>query len=129
YTVGHSGPDELGFGEVIEPVNALRVAVLQQEHRVRGIFRPREREQMIGAEVEHEVGPGGGDQEDLRPLAAPLRGYPVDFSVAGYHHSTALARCRKEVTLPANWSSCWACADCRRRAGRSRSSRPSGRQS
>ena len=25
YRVGHSGPEEQGFGEVIEPVNALRV--------------------------------------------------------------------------------------------------------
>ena len=32
YAVSHVGPDELGFGEVIEPVNALRVEVLQQEH-------------------------------------------------------------------------------------------------
>jgi hypothetical protein len=24
YAIGHVGPDELGFGEVIEPVNALR---------------------------------------------------------------------------------------------------------
>jgi hypothetical protein len=30
YAVGHSGPDELGFGEVMEPVNALRVEVLQR---------------------------------------------------------------------------------------------------
>jgi len=28
-------------------------------------------------------------------LAAPLRGYPADSSVTGYHHSAALARCRK----------------------------------
>jgi len=28
-------------------------------------------------------------------LAAPLRGYPADSSVTGYHHSAALARSRK----------------------------------
>ena len=44
YTISHVGPDELGFGEVIEPVNALRVAILQQEHRARTVFRPREEE-------------------------------------------------------------------------------------
>jgi hypothetical protein len=54
YAIGHVGPDELGFGEVIEPVNALGVAILQQEHRTRTVFRPREQEQVIGAEVEHE---------------------------------------------------------------------------
>jgi hypothetical protein len=55
YTVGYSGPDELVFGEVIEPVDAPRVAIVEQEHRVRRIFHPREQEQMIGAEVEHET--------------------------------------------------------------------------
>jgi hypothetical protein len=39
YAVGHTGPDELGFGEVIEPVNPLRIAVLHEEHGVRRIFR------------------------------------------------------------------------------------------
>ena len=40
YAVGHIGPDELGFGEVVQPINALRVAVLQQEHGARTVFRP-----------------------------------------------------------------------------------------
>ena len=39
YAVGHVGPDELGFGEVMEPVNALRVEVPQQEHRARRVLR------------------------------------------------------------------------------------------
>ena len=52
YTIGHVGPDELGFGEVIEPVNPLRVAVLHEEHGVRRIFRPRDQNEVIGAEVE-----------------------------------------------------------------------------
>lgn len=28
YAVGHTGPDEQGFGEVVEPVDALSIAVL-----------------------------------------------------------------------------------------------------
>ena len=40
YRVGHSGPEEQGFSEVIEPVNALRVEVPQQEHRTLPVFRP-----------------------------------------------------------------------------------------
>jgi len=40
YRVGRSGPEEQGFGEVIEPVNALRVEVPQQEHRTLLVFRP-----------------------------------------------------------------------------------------
>ena len=75
YTISHVGPDELGFGEVIEPVNALRVAILQQEHRARTVFRPREQEQMIGAEVEH----GGRNRraetsEDPRPIGSAVEG-------------------------------------------------------
>ena len=53
YAVGHSGPDELGFCKVMNPVNALRIEVLHQEHRARRIFRPREEEEMIGAEIKH----------------------------------------------------------------------------
>src|ERR1019366_10514774 len=34
YRVGHSGPEEQGFGEVIEPVNALRVEGPQTQHRI-----------------------------------------------------------------------------------------------
>ena len=34
YAISHMGPDELGFAEVIEPVNALRVEVPQQKHRI-----------------------------------------------------------------------------------------------
>jgi hypothetical protein len=37
YAISHVGPDERGFVEVIEPVNALRVVVLQQEHRTRTV--------------------------------------------------------------------------------------------
>ena len=32
YAVGHIGPDEQGFRKVMEPINALRVEVPQQEH-------------------------------------------------------------------------------------------------
>ena len=63
YAIGHSGPDELGFGEVMEPVNTLRIAILKQEHRARGVFRPREKEQVIGPEVEHRRREGGNDGE------------------------------------------------------------------
>lgn len=63
YAVGHVGPDELGFSKVVEPVNTLRVEVPQQEHRTRRVLRPREQEQMVGAEVEH----GGTGDEGVEP--------------------------------------------------------------
>ena len=34
--------DKLGAGEVVQMIDALRVAVLHQEHRARPILRPRE---------------------------------------------------------------------------------------
>ena len=67
YAVGHVGPDELGFGEVIEPVNPLRIAVPHEEHGIRRIFRPRDQEEMIGAEVEH------GREQKEREGELPLR--------------------------------------------------------
>ena len=41
--------DELGFGEVVQTMNALGVAVLHQECRARPIFRPRELDQLAHA--------------------------------------------------------------------------------
>jgi hypothetical protein len=38
--------DELGFGEVVQTINALGVAVLHQERRARPTFRPRELDQL-----------------------------------------------------------------------------------
>ena len=85
YTVSHIRLDELGLREVIEPVNPLRVVVLEQEHRARTIFRPREKEQVIGAEVEQEGRsrtrnvdwePKSGDQADLRLMGSAVEGLP-----------------------------------------------------
>ena len=73
YTIGHIGPDELGFGEVIEPVNTLRVVILQQEHGAGRVFRPREQEEMIGAEVEHRKRKGRRWQ-DPRPIGSAVEG-------------------------------------------------------
>jgi hypothetical protein len=69
--VGHVGPDELGFGEVIEPVNPLRIAVAHEEHGIRRIFRPRDQEEMIGAEVEQEG--SEGNRRSGRGTPAPPR--------------------------------------------------------
>jgi len=53
YAVGLAGPDEQGFAEVIQPIDALSIEVPQQEHRTGQALRPREQEEMIGAEVKH----------------------------------------------------------------------------
>jgi hypothetical protein len=70
HTVGHAGPDEVGFGEVIEPVNPLCIVVLHEEHGVGRVFRPRDQNEMIGAEVKHG---SNGRESDVPPVsAAPL---------------------------------------------------------
>lgn len=71
YTIGHARPDELGFGEVIEPVNPLRVAVAHEEHGVRRIFRPRDQKEMVGAEVEH-AGERKGRSRNSRRLGSAV---------------------------------------------------------
>ena len=65
YAVGLAGPDEQGFAEVVQPVDAQGIEVLQQEHRTCRALRPREQEQMIGAEVKHGR---AAERERMLPL-------------------------------------------------------------
>ena len=45
--------EDVGFSEVVQPVNAARRVIFHDEHGTGAVFGPREKEQMIGAEVEH----------------------------------------------------------------------------
>src|SRR5205814_2172701 len=47
-------PDGLGFCEVIEPVNPSRRVIFHDEHNTASAFFPREQNEAIGADVEHE---------------------------------------------------------------------------
>ena len=42
-----------GSCEVVEAVDPARGVIFHEEHDTGAVFRPREQEQMIGAEVEH----------------------------------------------------------------------------
>jgi hypothetical protein len=98
YAVGHSGPDELGFCEVVESVNALCVEVLHQEHRARRVLRPREQEQVIGAEVEHEGGrPGAEDENALRPIGSAVEGFARRTPPTGYRTARRLIEAGGEL--------------------------------
>ena len=119
--------DELGFGEVIQPIDAVRGVILHEEHGAGAVFRPREQEQMIGAEVEHEV------REEARagssgPTGSAVEGLPGGLLRAGISPQRGACSKPAQSTRPADSDSCWPCAGCRRRAGRSRSSRPAGRR-
>ena len=47
--------NDSGFGEVIQPVNSSGGVVFHDEHNTAFAFRPREQDEMIGAEVEHGI--------------------------------------------------------------------------
>ena len=53
HTIGLARHEVVGFGEVMQAIDTLGVAVEQEQHRTRPVLLPREQEQMIGAEVEH----------------------------------------------------------------------------
>ena len=57
----------VGFGEVMQPINALSGMVEHHEDRAGTVFRPREQGEVIGAEVEHEAKVRGGAREALPP--------------------------------------------------------------
>ena len=71
YAIRHVRRDDQGFGEVVQTIDALSVAVLHQEHGARTVFRPGKQEQMIGAEVEH-VGDNRMEQEAGFKFPAPI---------------------------------------------------------
>ncbi len=43
----------LGFGEIMQPINAASRVIPHEQDDAGAIFRPGEQEQVIGAEVEH----------------------------------------------------------------------------
>jgi len=78
YAVIAMRQDLLGFGEVVQAIDPVRGVIFHKEHGAGAIFRPRDQGKMISAEVKHEV---AKDRKLRPPAAAPLRGYPADFSV------------------------------------------------
>ena len=53
HAVGSAWREAKVFGEVEQAIHTPGVVVQHDEHRARGVFRPRDQEQVIGAEVEH----------------------------------------------------------------------------
>ena len=77
--------DDPGFSEVIQLVNPSSRIVFHDEHDTAAAFRPREQNEMIGAEVEHESGQG----RKPGPASSAVEGLPGGLLRAGYHHSAA----------------------------------------
>ena len=53
HAVGSIWREVEAFGEVEQAIHTPGVVVQHYQHRAGSVFRPREQEQMIGAEVEH----------------------------------------------------------------------------
>ena len=87
-----------GLGEVMEPIDALRVAIKDEQHRAGAMLRPLKQEEMIGAEVEHKRAKAGTSQGSPRPSSAPLRGYPADSSVTGYRTARRMLSARRSAS-------------------------------
>jgi hypothetical protein len=85
----------VGFGEVMQPINATCRVVSHEQNGTGAVFHPREQEQVIGAEVKHAGETREREPQLPRPLAAPLRGYPADSSGPEYRHSAAPDRGRQ----------------------------------
>jgi hypothetical protein len=85
----------VGFGKVMQPINAVCRVVSHEQNGTGAIFHPREQEQVIGAEVKHAGETREREPKLPRPLAAPLRGYPAESSGPGYRHSAAPDRSRR----------------------------------
>lgn len=82
--VGLIGQDALGFGEVVEAVDAVGVAVFHEEHRALGAFGAGEQDEMIGAEVKHGLErPGEAETRRERArdqVSRPLRSADVELA-------------------------------------------------
>ena len=90
----------LGFGEVMQPINAAGRVISHEQNGTGAEFRPREQEQVIGAEVEHRG-------ENLRagaaapaPIGSAVEGLPGGLLHPGYRHRAAHDRAGN-VTQPA----------------------------
>jgi hypothetical protein len=86
--------DQSGFCEVVQPINPSGRVVFHDEHHTAFAFRPREQEEMVGAEVEHGLRSEGAAGGAPAPTGSSVVGLAGRLPGAGYHHSAELACCR-----------------------------------
>jgi len=65
--------DRLGFSEVVQPIDPASGMVLHDEDNTGAVFRPGEQEEIIGAEIEHEM-EGQGGRASLPPMVSAVEG-------------------------------------------------------
>ena len=95
HAIGLARHEVVGFGEVMQAIDALGVAVEQQQHRTRPVLLPRKQEQVIGAEVEHGGKQGAGVSLHSRPIGSAVEGFTRRTPpVEGYRTERRLRRAR-----------------------------------
>jgi len=67
--------DDQGAREVIQAVHPVGGVVQHEEDHAGAVFHALEQEQMIGAEVEHEVKKGNGGGTHPRPIGSAVEGF------------------------------------------------------
>ena len=96
------GRDDLGFAEVVQPIDTAGRIISHDEHNTRTVLRPREQKQMVGAEVEHrregkkktvEREP----EESPRPIVSAVEGLP-----GGLLRKRDIATVRRMIVCPPN---------------------------
>jgi hypothetical protein len=82
-TVEDMGFEGERFGEVVEPIDPAGGMVLHEEDGTTAVFRSREQEQMIGAEVEHGWEQTSGSRNS-RPVGSAVEGFTRKTPPPGY---------------------------------------------
>jgi hypothetical protein len=91
----------LGFGEVMQPINAVCRVISHEQNGTGAVFHPREQEQVIGAEVEHRGVSLRAGAEAPAPIGSAVEGLPGGLLHPGYRHSAAHDRDRRPYSAGA----------------------------
>jgi hypothetical protein len=84
----------VGFGEVMQPVNATCRVIPHEQDGTGAVFHPGEQEQVVGAEVEHRGEDLSAGAEAPAPIGSAVEGLPGGLLRPGYRHSAAHDRSR-----------------------------------
>ena len=79
----------LGFGEVMQPINAVGRVISHEQNSTGAVFHPREQKQVIGAEVEYRGENLSAGTGVLAPIGSAVEGLPGGLLHPGYRHSAA----------------------------------------
>jgi hypothetical protein len=84
HAIGTAWDGAKAFGEVEQTIDTTGVAIEHEQQRARGVFCPREQEQVIGAEVKHGRNePDSGSRVAPATVGSAVEGLPGGLLQAG----------------------------------------------